>query len=47
MLLTSAASGKPFHLSVVAVPKSVRESATEPPGWSASAIRSTWRRNVG
>ncbi|MCY3704689.1 MAG: hypothetical protein OXH08_04185 [Gammaproteobacteria bacterium] len=29
------------------VPRSVRESATEPSGWSASAIRSTWRRNVG
>ena len=29
------------------VPRSVRESATEPPNWRAPDIRSTWRRNVG
>lgn len=31
----------------IAAPKSVRESASKPSGWSAADIRATWRKNVG
>lgn len=31
----------------VATPRNQRENASEPSGWSASDIRSTWRLNVG